>query len=214
MKDQRAHWDAMYAETGSDRHSRPETAFGEQVLRVIPPASRILELGCGRGADAARLARHGHTVLATDFSASAIAADIAQYANVPNLRFQTLEIAAPLPFESGAFDVVYAHLSLHYLPDRATREVFRDINRVLRPGGLLAFLCKSTADPLYGRGKELEPDMFELDGHVRHFFSEAYARACLSGRFVIDELSTGDETFYKRDSAFIHVIAHKPASEL
>lgn len=112
-----------------------------------------------------------------------------------------------MPFAEDSFDVIYAHLSLHYLPDRETREVFRELRRVLRVGGILAFLCKSTNDPLFGKGTPIEPEMYDFDGHVRHFFSESYARACLDGLFNVIELSTGEEAFYQRDSAYIQVIA-------
>lgn len=153
------------------------------------------------------MTQHGHTVLATDFAEPAIAENLKAYAGIPNLEFRTLAIAAPLPFEDASFDVVYAHLSLHYFPDRETRDVLRDLSRILVPGGVLAFLCKSTDDPLYGKGDLIEPDMFDYAGHVRHFFSEGYARSCLSGLFSIEEISTGEDVFYRRDSAYIRIIA-------
>lgn len=213
MSDQHGYWYHAYAERDSARANRPPSAFGEYALRFFPASARVLELGCGRGADALRMAQRGHTVLATDFAEPAIAENIARFGDVANLEFRTLAISAPFPFDDGAFDVVYAHLSLHYFPDLETRAIFRDLRRILTPGGMLAFLCKSTDDPLYGRGEFIEPDMFDHAGHVRHFFSESYARLCLDGLFVIEELSTGRETFYERDSAYVQVIAHKPNSE-
>jgi SAM-dependent methyltransferase len=211
MSDQREYWDTAYADSGSARHERPPSRFGEHALRFFPKTALVLELGCGRGADALRMAQHGHTVLATDFAEPAIAANQRDYAGIPNLEFRLLPIAAPSPFADASFDVVYAHLSLHYFPDRETRDIFRDLHRILRPGGLLAFLCKSTDDPLYGKGERIESDMFDYAGHVRHFFSALYARSCLDGRFDVIELTTGKETFYERDSAYVQVLARKPA---
>ena len=36
--------------------------------RTIPPAGRLLDLGCGTGLDAVRMAEHGHSVTAVDWS--------------------------------------------------------------------------------------------------------------------------------------------------
>lgn len=209
MSDQHGYWHRAYAERDSARADRPPSSFGEYALRFFPESARVLELGCGRGADAFRMTQHGHSVLATDFAEPAIAGSRDQYAGIANLEFRALAIAAPFPFDDDSFDVVYAHLSLHYFPDRETRAIFRDLRRILAPGGVLAFLCKSTDDPLYGKGDLIEPEMFDYAGHVRHFFSEAYARSCLDGLFIIEEFSTGRETFYERDSAYVQVIARK-----
>ncbi|GCF07455.1 hypothetical protein [Dictyobacter arantiisoli] len=75
--------------------------------------------------------------------------------------------------------------------------------------GILAFLCKSIHDPLYGQGEEIEQDMFIRDGHVRHFFSEDYAKACLGNNFTIETLQSGTAKFYSQQSEFVKVIARK-----
>ena len=90
-----------------------------------------------------------------------------------------------------------------------TQQVFAEIARVLKPGGKLYFMCKSTDDRLYGKGDKIERDMFELDGHVRHFFSEAYAKKLLAGLFTIDTLQTGQEDMYGKVSGFVKVFATK-----
>jgi len=43
------------------------------LLRNIPPASRLLDLGCGPGCDAARFAAQGHHVTAIDWSPAMVA---------------------------------------------------------------------------------------------------------------------------------------------
>ena len=116
-----------------------------------------------------------------------------------------------MPFRDRAFDAVYARLSLHYFPDAVTRQMFGEIRRVLRPDGMLAFMCKSTADPLYGEGNQIEPDMFLRDGKVRHFFSEAYARECLRAGYQIDALWSGPETVYDGPSNVVRVRATRLA---
>ena len=86
-----------------------------------------------------------------------------------------------LPFQADGSDGVYARLSLLDYPDHITRLLFQEIHHILKRGGRLAFLCKSTDDPLYGKGQQLEKNMFENKGHVRHFFDENYTKILLGG---------------------------------
>jgi SAM-dependent methyltransferase len=176
---------------------------------MLTAPSRLLELGCGPGVDAAFFAGQGHTVLATDFSESLIEADTERFAGVEGLAFLAADtqeaIANQAELPDASFDVVYARLSLHYFDHAATQSAFQHIARVLRPGGLLAFMCKSTDDPLYGKGVELEPDVFE-SAHRRHFFSEAYARSLLSGRWQEPQITAKSGDLYGSPSAWIEVV--------
>lgn len=79
----------------------------------------------------------------------------------------------------------------------------------VKPQGLACFICKSVNDALYGKGKQLEKDMFDLDGHVRHFFSQAYAKECLGNQFRVLEMTSGQEKFYGDQSAYIKIFAEK-----
>jgi ubiquinone/menaquinone biosynthesis C-methylase UbiE len=212
MKDQHQLWNNAHTKQWLHAHSQKQTAFAEEVNNTIPADSSILELGCGEGNDSAYFAQKGHKVLATDFSDVVIAQNQERWPN-PNLQFTVHDTSTSLEYPDNSFDVAYARLSLHYFPDQDTRRIFAEIARVLKPGGYLCFMCKEVHDPIYGRGAEIEPHMFELEGHVRHFFSEVYTRELLAGAGLVEEaLVTGQEQIYDRISAFIKVIARKPAA--
>lgn len=206
IPDQQALWSAAYDRSRGAGGGEP-SAFSRECAPLIPSGSRILELGCGDGTDAAAFATIGHDVTATDFVASVIERNSRRHAGGSRLEFRLMRIDEPFPFATGAFDVVYAHLTLHYFTDAVTREIFREIRRVLRPGGILMFACKSDHDPLYGRGVAIEPDMFALDGKVRHFFPEAYAKACLADGFALDRLESRTGHLYGTPSAWLTAIA-------
>ncbi len=55
-------------------HSAGQTpsAWAGELARGLPPGSRILELGCGLGADAKHFAEQGHHVVAVDYSRPAV----------------------------------------------------------------------------------------------------------------------------------------------
>ena len=210
MKDQLAHWNTAHAEQWLHKHSAKQTAYAEEVNAQLPAHATILELGCGEGNDSIYFAEQGHTITATDFSDVAIKQNNERWTH-PNLAFQVQDIRQPLKFGDASFDSVYARLSLHYFTDDTTKCVFREIARVLKPGGTLYFMCKSTDDHIYGQGDEIEKDMYELNGHVRHFFSKEYALELLDDAKLDQEnIETGEEMIYDRQSAFIKVIAKKP----
>ena len=97
------------------------------------PGTRLLDVACGPGAAAAAAARRGARPIGIDFAETMVA----QAARLhPDIPFRAGDAEA-LPFEAGAFDAVVVNFGmLHFArPDRALAEA----QRVLRPGGLLAF---------------------------------------------------------------------------
>jgi SAM-dependent methyltransferase len=204
---QRQYWDNLHAAGKHDAYTHAPSAFAQEIIALVPPRASVIELGCGAGADAALFARQGHSVVALDFSGIAIARNVERYKELANLTFQVADLSQPLAFQDGALDLVYARLSLHYFPDAATRQIIAEIHRVLKPGGLLTFMCKSTDDPLYGQGTKLEHNMFDYDGHVRHFFSEDYTRSCLASGYEVEQIESRTGDLFGKPSAYVVVIA-------
>jgi SAM-dependent methyltransferase len=144
----------------------------------------VLELGCGTGNDAARLAAEGYAVTATDLSSEAVEQARGKYGSLAS--FIVADMAQPLPFPDGGFDAVMSNVAMHMFPDSITRAVFAEVERLVRPGGLFVFHVNSLEDrPLRARrlpARELEPDyVVEESGQTMHFFSEAYLRELLAG---------------------------------
>ena len=206
LSDQHAFWSRLYDdEPGAHEHG---SGFASECLARLTPGSNILELGCGTGEDAEAFARAGHRVIATDFVEATIAENRKRTRDIPNLQFQVMRNDDPYPFPDATFDAVYAHLTLHYFQHNITLGIMSEIRRVLRPGGWLMFACKSTDDPLYGQGEPIEPDMFVYpNGQVRHFFSEAYARALLASAYTGVEVAAHRGTLFGDPSAWITVFA-------
>src|SRR6202034_2644405 len=146
-------------------------------------ARRVLELGCGTGNDAARLADAGFSVTAVDLSGEAIGRARGRFGSMA--RFVVADMTERLPFPDGVFDAVMSNVAMHMFPDRVTRAVFAEVGRLVRPGGLFLFHVNALEDrPLRARrlpARELEPDyVAEESGQTVHFFSEAYLRELLA----------------------------------
>lgn len=208
--DQKDYWNKLHNSDRLKPYSHNLTNFAKEVAQLLPAKARVLELGCGLGNDSFYFVKSRHIVIAVDFSDEIIRQNKARYKNTPNLIFKVLDISkSPYEFLNVEFDAVYARLSLHYFTDKLTKKIVRETHRILKAGGLLCFLCKSTKDPLYGQGRKIERDMYELSGHIRHFFSEEYTKKLLKNKFEIVKLESGREEFYGKKSAYLKVVATK-----
>lgn len=107
----------------------------ERMRDLLGSGDNVLELGCGTGTTALRLAPLASSYLATDISPAmiAIANDKLEASPVPNLRFAALTAHSASRPENG-FDAVLGFNYLHLVEDvPATLAAIRGL---LRPGGL------------------------------------------------------------------------------
>ncbi len=118
-----------------------QAATVEQLLHhdtVYPPGSRVLEAGCGIGAQTAILCRNHPEALFTSIDRSAesleAARDRARREGLTNATFQQADIFN-LPFPEASFDHVFVCFVLEHLADPVG--ALRCLMRVLRPGGTL-----------------------------------------------------------------------------
>lgn len=109
----------------------------DQLIERLNPCAgqRILDVGCGIGQPALRLAeKHNAEVVGISISQYQIdqANDRADQANLAGrARFQHAD-ALNLPFPDSSFDGGWALESMIHMPDK--EKVLREVNRVLRPG--------------------------------------------------------------------------------
>jgi ubiquinone/menaquinone biosynthesis C-methylase UbiE len=109
---------------------------------TYPPGSRLVDLGCGTGLDAVRMAQLGHYITATDWSPQMVkrTSDRAERERLTD-RVQAIAVGAHqlsgLDGE-GAYDGAYSNLGpLNCVPDLA--DVSCECARLLKPGGALVF---------------------------------------------------------------------------
>ena len=120
-----------------------------RVQSLLPADQDVLEIGCGTGSTALRLAPHTSRLLATDVSAGmiAIAREKLAARPVPQLSFAVADAETPVAGQRE-YDVVLAFNVLHLVTDldRALELAVQ----ALRPGGMLISktACISEMNPL------------------------------------------------------------------
>ncbi|KRE14803.1 ubiquinone biosynthesis protein UbiE [Bosea sp. Root483D1] len=112
----------------------------ERTRALLKPDDTVLELGCGTGTTALRLASEVTSYLATDLSAGmiAIAEEKRAASPIAGLAFRAATAEA-LAFEPARFDAVLGFNYLHLLRDLPG--TLRSIHTLLAPGGL--FISKT-----------------------------------------------------------------------
>jgi ubiquinone/menaquinone biosynthesis C-methylase UbiE len=109
---------------------------------TFAPGSRLIDLGCGTGLDAARMAQAGHAVTATDWSPAMVRRTSERAAQQQlGERVRAVNVGAHELWRlegAGSFDGAYSNLgALNCVPDLAA--VARECARLLKPGGALLF---------------------------------------------------------------------------
>lgn len=98
----------------------------------------VIDLGCGEGTNTRRLARAGARVSGIDLSDRLIAHARASEAEDPlGVVYRVGSYSEQTPFPDGSFDLAISTLAL--MDGADLPGAMREANRVLRPGGTLAF---------------------------------------------------------------------------
>ncbi len=123
--------------------ARPEVRAQHEAAATLlapKPGERVLEVGCGLGAEARELARAvapTGSVVAVDVSEAMLAAARERHDDTLDVTYQRADVT-DLPFPDATFDVVRVERVLQHVTaiDRACAEMAR----VLKPGGRLLAL--------------------------------------------------------------------------
>ena len=140
---------------------KPEGVLGKMMLRgmntghrklaawglshvIFKRGSHILDVGCGGGANIAEMLKKipESIVDGLDYSAESVA-----YSQKTNRSYLGKRCTnhqgdvSHLPYPDGSLDYVTAFETIYFWPD--LRDAFKEIKRVLRPGGELLICCEA-----------------------------------------------------------------------
>ncbi|GHH57028.1 SAM-dependent methyltransferase [Streptomyces umbrinus] len=135
-------WNEMYRSRDQVFSGNPNGVLVTEVTGL--PPGQALDVGCGEGADALWLARHGWQVTAVDISTTALQRAAAAAVDSEGRVAWTRADLTITPPPADAFDLVsvqYFPLSLQ--PDHAA---LRGLLNAVAPGGTLLFASHDLAD--------------------------------------------------------------------
>lgn len=169
---------------------------------------RVLDVGCGPGANLVYLGREGFSISGIDGSRTALQKAEQRFVDerIPGYpeRVELVEgNFATLPWPDGTFDVAIDMESIYANPMDVIRSCIDDVRRVLKPGGWFFAKMFGTKTTGYGTGERVEentsrnPTEGPCGGYgFAHFFTEEEVRTVLSGfeSLSIDWLHRSDRS--------------------
>ena len=138
-----ATWSAKYAPQG--RLAGRLTRLADAVGYHVGAAGQVLDLGCGTGELAVRLAETGLSVTGCDISARMIEQAAA---NAPRgINWVQLDTGwRTLPFDSASFDALVASSVLEYVSSPAA--LLRECARIIAPGAVMLYTVPNLGHPI------------------------------------------------------------------
>jgi SAM-dependent methyltransferase len=194
------------AEYHSQWASRTEERqrYTNLLLDSLPPAAKVLELGCGVGLPTTLALAQRFQVTGIDISARHVA--LAQH-NVPNATFVHADMTR-LTFPSACFDAVAAFYSIIHVPREEHPDLLRTLATWLKPGGLFVAAMGNTAVEA-----QFSPDWLGAPMYWSHFDNQTNQHLIQESHLQI--LSAKEETA-EEDGVpvtFLWVVAQKPLSQ-
>ena len=131
--------------------------------------NRILIPGFGYGRNAKLFIENGFDVTGIEISQSAI--DLAK-ANGLNCTIHHGSVIS-MPFDDKIYDGIFCYALIHFL-NKPERQVFlKSCFNQLKNNGLMIFVVASTQMSMYGTGKYLSKDRFEISKGLKVFFYDS-----------------------------------------
>ncbi|MDD4928468.1 MAG: methyltransferase domain-containing protein [Gallionella sp.] len=140
--------------------------FADEAIAAakLKPGSTVLDVACGPGTLALRLAQHAAQVHGIDFSEAMLAVfkSKIEQAGHRNIQLHCGD-AQTLPYADETFDAAFSLFGLMFFPDRKLG--FNEIYRTLKPGGSIALTSWAPVDQspamqtMFGALRAIKPDL-------------------------------------------------------
>ena len=145
----------------------------------------ILVPGMGYGRNAKVFIDHGIDVTGIEISKTAI--DLARQNGLDISIFHGS--VTDMPFENKLYDGIFCHALIHLLNKSEREKFIKDCYDQLKPNGYMIFTTISKEAPMFGKGKQLDKDYFEIMEGVKMFFYDSNSVKQEFGDYGLIEIS-------------------------
>lgn len=157
LKAERAFYDELFTRNPENEHITAGYDDLHRLALPAPPDGVVLDLGCGTGAHAVRLAQRGCRVVAADLTLPGVRAARTRFEREGLSGGFVVADAEHLPFRDRSIAVIWSSLLLHHFPklDRLPDELARvTVDRVIafepNAQNLLTWFAFNVVNPLVG----------------------------------------------------------------
>lgn len=150
----------------------------------------ILIPGVGYGRNAGVFLDHGMHVTGIEISASAIKLSDQHKRKHFHIHHGSV---AQMPFDDKLFDGIFCYALIHLLNKNERKQLIRNCFKQLKPKGYMVFVAISTKDRLYGKGKRLSENRFEISNGLKVYFYSPETAANEFNEFGLVEVSEIEE---------------------
>jgi ubiquinone/menaquinone biosynthesis C-methylase UbiE len=213
MKD----WETAYREKGEVQKEVVDIVRDSVKLFRRKGVKKVLDVGFGTGRHTIFLAENGFEVYGIDISRTGkgIVEKKLKERSLGNVHL-TIADMHKLPFKNNSFDAIVA---VHVLPHDnldGLRGTVSELQRVLKPKGVLVATLLSVKDSRYGTGRKVAPDTFSGfddpdESDVPHHFSDEKEAKELLAEFDLIKLEEKFMHSERRKATSVHwqIIAEK-----
>lgn len=164
----------IWADAGAEGDSRLRTSYHDIVKNTVTQPCDILDLGCSVGMSTLALQDIYPQAKITGLDLSPYFLAVAHYrAQQQNAQIDWVHAAAESTgLASQSFDLVSIFLVCHELPQSATRQIFQEARRILRPNGYLAIMDMNPQSEIYAK---MPPYILTLLKSTEPYLDEYFA---------------------------------------
>jgi 2-polyprenyl-3-methyl-5-hydroxy-6-metoxy-1,4-benzoquinol methylase len=176
------YWDCDTDVSNSDVTTpERERRLLKKLSQYLKPGESVLDLGCGGGKFTKVIKEAGYYTIGMDISEKALELAKKQF---PEFRFSNLNPDVTIPAPDAEYSAVWCSEVIEHVLD--VNIFLSEINRVLKPGGILILTT-----PYHGRLKNVLISLLKFDrhfdpesSHIRFFDRRSLSRCLVKSGFI------------------------------
>ncbi|MEH7452272.1 class I SAM-dependent methyltransferase [Gottfriedia acidiceleris] len=145
----------------------------------------VLIPGIGYGRNAKIFTDKGINVTGIEISKTAI-----ELARKNGINFTIFHgSVTDMPFDQKLYDGIFCYALIHLLNKQEREKFIKDCYNQLKPNGYMVFTTISKDAPMYGKGKQLDKDYFEIMEGIKMYFYDSDSIKQEFGNYGLFEVS-------------------------